>query len=119
MSAALAELMAAFERCRCLNLEILERLARGEALEGLTGLFQAKTEARKALSALSQAWDAFKGQDLQEAIEAQNGAARSEEALIVALGKLQQGVKNVNSVTKAYRSEVVDKLGTKGLDLES
>ena len=113
------DLAAAFDRCDRLNQDILSHLAAGGALEGLTGLFKAKQEALRALESPSQALVASVGQDLSAVHAAQARAARSEAQLSEALGKLQRSVKNVSAVTKAYGSKLVDKLGTKNLDLES
>jgi hypothetical protein len=113
------DLAVAYDRCDRVNQEVLCHLEAGGALEGLTGLFKAKQEALKALQAPLQALVASPGQDLSAVHAAQARAARSEAQLSEALGKLQRSVKNVSAVTKAYGSKLVDKLGTKNLDLES
>ncbi len=119
---SLRELAGAFQEALRLNERALERLEQGASLESLDELFAAKAEALARLEAFDLG--SLKGsggpvEALFEAQEAQSRCARSETRLAEALSQRRRLQKNVNQVTEAYGSKVVDKLGTKGLDLAS
>ena len=112
-------LLDALDHCERLNQDVLRRLGAGEALESLSAVFEAKQAALEACLAASQTLENGPTEVLGPVLEAQARVNKSETQVSLALRDLQQGLKNVKSVTKAYRSELVDKLGTKSLDLES
>ena len=120
-SAALRDLLEAYQQGAKLNEEALDRLQAGEGLENLETLFKAK-EAVLELILKGQGRLDPKDLDpeaLQATADAQALCARSEGRLAQVLGEQRQKLKNVSEVTEAYRSKVVDKLGTKKLDLET
>jgi hypothetical protein len=120
-SAALRDLLEAYQQGAKLNEEALDRLQAGEGLENLETLFKAK-EAVLELILKGQGRLDPKDLDpeaLQATADAQALCARSEGRLAQVLGEQRQKLKNVSEVTEAYRSKVVDKLGTRKLDLET
>ena len=102
--------------------EALEKLGQGCALDALEALFVAKATALEAvqssLGALSRP-PLDQAALLAQALQAQARSARLEAQLAEVLGEQRRSLKNVNEVTKAYGKSFVDKLGIKGLDLES
>lgn len=120
-SEALRALAELFQAAQALNEEAILRLDQGAELSALDDLFKAKTDLLKRLedfdlAALNASTAASEA--LLDAQVAQSRGARSETRLAEALSR-RRIQKNVNQVTKAYGSKVVDKLGTKGLDLAS
>ena len=57
--------------------------------------------------------------DLKDALAAQAACARLEAQVAQVLGERHLGLKSVSDITEAYRSKLVDKLGTRKLDLET
>ena len=120
-SSALQQLLEAYQQGARLNQEALDRLQADEPLQNLDSLFKAKEavlglilKGQGALEASGGDRDALAG-----VAEAQALCARSEARLAQILGERRQALKNVSEVTEAYRSKVVDKLGTRKLDLET
>ena len=117
----LQELSAAYREAAKVNERALELLKTGQGPETLEPLFKAKEGLlRRILEGQAAVVSAPKDEtDLKDALAAQAACARLEAQVAQVLGERHWGVKSVSDITEAYRSKLVDKLGTRKLDLES
>ena len=117
----LQELSAAYREAAKVNERALELLKAGQGPETLETLFKAKEGLlKRILEGQAAVAGASKDEaELRDALAAQAACARLEGQVAQALGERHQGLKSVSDITEAYRSKLVDKLGTRKLDLES
>lgn len=118
---ALKRLLEAFQAAQKLNEAAITLLSEGAPLERLDPIFASKAEIMVQIEAVDLERLVAENTDplLVDTLQVQAACARSETRLAEALAVRRKQQKNVNDVTEAYRSKVVDNLGIKGLDLES